>query len=343
MTIIFALITRGLEQVCRDEMAALPNVTIVEIGYRRIRAQCLGSLLPLLTLRTVDDVFAEVATWTGVTHTRDTLALLNDYSEHLALQPALEACRAVREISEKPSFSVSASFVGKRNYSTDDLKAVVADGIATAYGWPYVTDDQQAEVNIRLFIEHETAVVGLRLGQQPLHERQYKQIERPGSLKPPIAAAMLQMAHVKAGTHLLDPCCGSGTIIIEAAQMGAMAQGSDLNKEAVKAARSNAKAADIHIRVEQWDARHVRLPDHSIDRVVSNLPWGRQIAVDDTLAAFYSDVCRELERIITSEGRVVLLTSAPQLLHFERFSLEQAVEISLFGQRPTIAVFAPTR
>ena len=125
--------------------------------------------------------------------------------------------------------------------------------------------------------------------------------------------------------------------------MGAAVQGSDLDIEAVKAARANSKAAGVHVRIEQWDARHVRLPDHSIDRIVTNLPWGRQVAVDDSLATFYREVCEEIERVVTQAGRVVVLTSAPQLLLFEALRCEQALEISLFGQRPTISVYVAIR
>ena len=56
-----------------------------------------------------------------------------------------------------------------------------------------------ADLNVRLFIEHETASVGLRLGQVPLQERRWKRAHRPGSLKPPVAAAMLRLAGLAPG------------------------------------------------------------------------------------------------------------------------------------------------
>jgi tRNA (guanine6-N2)-methyltransferase len=365
MTNIFALTTRGLENVSAEEMTDIPELTLTETAYRRVSAECAGSVAPLLNLRTVDDVFIEVGRWDGIGHTRDMLALMQGYSEQVDLQSALAICASVRTIAnpeapprvqggegqagafaQKTSsllFSVSASFVGKRNYNAEDIKAAVANGVSTHYGWTYAEDDRQADMNIRLFIEHETAFVGVRLGKNPLHERPYKLVQRPASLKPPVAAAMLWLGAVKAGMRVLDPCCGAGTVLVEAAQIGAMAQGSDLDIEAVKAARANAKSAGVHIRIEQWDARHLRLPDHSIDRVVTNLPWGQQVRVDESLVVFYREVCREMERVVTPEGRIVVLTSAPDLLDFETLQREQAIEISLFGQRPVISVYSTIR
>src|SRR5690606_3749488 len=127
----------------------------------------------------------------------------------------------------------------------------------------------------------------------PQHERPYKVVERPGALKPSVAAAMLVLAAVQPAHRLIDPCCGSGTILIEAGLLGANAQGGDLDAEAVAAARANAQAAQIAIPIEQWDARSLPLPPASVDRVVSNLPWGRQVEVDPGL---YLAICSEVER-----------------------------------------------
>ncbi|MCC6805540.1 MAG: methyltransferase domain-containing protein, partial [Anaerolineae bacterium] len=115
------------------------------------------------------------------------------------------------------------------------------------------------------------------------------------------------------------------------------ARGGDLDAEAVEAARTNAHAASVDIRLETWDARSLPLEAASVDYVVSNLPWGRQIPAD---AGLYAAVCREVERVLAPGGSAVLLTSTPELLTFERLHLRQSIEISLFGQTPTISVFA---
>ncbi|MEO8396844.1 MAG: methyltransferase domain-containing protein, partial [Chloroflexota bacterium] len=219
---------------------------------------------------------------------------------------------------------------------TDEIKMTVSEGIRSGYAWKYSTDDRTADVNLRIFIEHENAFVGVRLGKHPQHERAYKVAERSGSLKPSVAVAMLRLADVQPGQRLLDPCCGSGTILIEAALAGAAARGGDLDDEAVSAARANADAAGMTVMIEQWDARALPLADHSVERVVSNLPWGRQIVLDENL---YRDVCAEIERVLVPGGTAVLLSSTPETLHFTALEPKDAIEISLYGQTPTISVF----
>src|SRR5215813_5717300 len=113
---LFFLTTRGLESLSANEIATLPAVTIGRIGYRRITASCAGPLAPLLNLLTVDDVFLDLATWRDVGRPRRTLALMRNLSSQLDLRAAAAKLTRFRAVPQSPAFSVTASFVGKRNY-----------------------------------------------------------------------------------------------------------------------------------------------------------------------------------------------------------------------------------
>lgn len=338
---LFALTTRGLEAVSAREMGALAGVTVAETAYRRVLATCAGPLAPLLDLRTVDDVFLHVATWTEIGRPRTALARLRALGERLDCGPAAGACATLRPVGDPPAFSVTASFVGKRNYSTDEIKGALAEGLAAGHRWPYQPDDARAELNVRLFIEHDRALVGVRLGKTPLQERAYKQVHLPGSLKPPVAAALVALAGVAPGMRLLDPCCGAGTILVEAARQGAVVQGGDRDSAAVATARANVAAAGVAATVGRWDATALPLAAGAVDRVVTNLPWGRQVVTDTALARFYERAVAELRRVLAPDGRIVLLTNAPDALPAGDSRGARRIEISLFGQTPTILALAP--
>jgi 23S rRNA G2445 N2-methylase RlmL len=265
---------------------------------------------------------------------------IQQLSEALDLEVAADMCASIRPVSGRPSFSVTASFVGKRNYNTDEIKGAVATGIEAGHDWRYEQNDALAEINVRLFIEHEKALVGVRLAERALHERQYKQVHSTGSLKPPVAAALVRLARAVPGATLVDPCCGVGTIPIEAALAGANARGGDRDADTVKAAALNAASADVQVQLEQWDARQLPLLDNSIDCIVSNLPWGRQIVVDADLYSFYHDALAEMRRVLAYHGRIVLLTGMPELLPLNGLKCDQQLEISLFGQTPTVSVLS---
>ena len=339
---IFALTTRGLEAVSAREIAVLPGVTVDETAYRRVAATCATSLKPLLGLRTVDDVFIHVATWSGIGRPRDVLSVLRAVSASLDLCEAAAACAGIRPIGRPPVFSITANFVGKRNYTTQEIKRICAEGIAASHNWPYTPDDSVADLNVRVFIEHATAVVGVRLGKRPLHRRSYKQSHVPGSLKPSVAAALLSLVEVEPGMRVLDLCCGGGTILIEAAMRGAVAHGGDNDPVTAAAAQTNIDAAGVPIQIRLWDAQALPIPARSIERIVSNLPWGRQAGVAVSLASFYQRVCAEMRRVLAPGGRVALLTDAPHLVAFRDLDCTEQIEISLFGQTPMITVWRDT-
>ncbi|MBC8098768.1 MAG: hypothetical protein H7Y11_04955, partial [Armatimonadetes bacterium] len=208
---IFALTTRGLEDVTQRELALLPSIHDTQTAYRRVTAQA-ADLRALAALRTADDVFLQVASWADLTHTRQALHDVRDYAAQLELEPTLTALRDLRPIETAPLFSVTVNFVGRRNTSAPELKTALAKGVLDAYpDWTYTDDDASAQVNLRAFIDHADALVGVRLGERPLYRRAYKQAHLPGSLKPSVAAALLSLLEAAPGATLLDPFCGSGT------------------------------------------------------------------------------------------------------------------------------------
>jgi 23S rRNA G2445 N2-methylase RlmL len=334
---VFAVTTRGLEGISSEEMASLPGVRIESTGYRRVSAVCEGDLSVLLNLRTVDDIFLDLGSSGEMVRQRSALASLRAAALSLPLAEGAANLSRFRTISNRPTFSVTANFVGKRNYATDEIKTALAQAAASRMGWRYVEDDAKSELNLRAFIEHGMCYFGLRLGERSLHRRPYKIFHTEGSLKPPVAAAMLRLS--KAGEALIDPTCGSGTILIEAALAGIRAAGGDIDQEALRAAAGNAKAAGLRIPLSHWDARRLPLSSGSVRRIAANLPWGRQVEVSEALAGFYNSACQEMCRVLQPQGRVVLLTSLPDLVHLAGLQLEARLEISLFGQNPHILVY----
>lgn len=340
MNRIFAVTTRGLESVSASELASLPGITIEQIAYRRVFASSNGSLTPLLSLRTVEDLFLYIDTWQGMDRARQALYVLKTSSAHLNLDAALAICKQIRKIQNPPTFSITANFVGKRNYNTDEIKQACASGIIESHGWVYSEDDSIADLNVRIFIEGNTAVVGLRLAERSLSKRAYKQEHVPGSLKPTVAAALLRLASVTAGGRILDPCCGAGTILIEAKSYGASAWGGDINQQVTTAARLNAIQAKVDVHIQQWDARALPLSDRSADYIISNLPWGRAVTTDSSLPVLYQEISKAMERVLAPGGKTVLLTNLPDLIQFKRLKCDEQIEISLFGQTPTITIWS---
>jgi tRNA (guanine6-N2)-methyltransferase len=332
----FALATRGLEPLVQAELRQIDGVRIRSLAYRRVRGAMAGKLGLLAGTRTADDIFLEVAAWEDVRHTRDMLAEFAERAAALDLGSAIDRLKSVRRLPQPLTFAVTANFVGKRNYTSQEIKAAIAEGVLRHHpAWTYAEDDREAGVNVRVFIEHQHALVGIRLTEAPLHRRAYKQQSLLGSLKPPVAAAMVQLAGLARGETLLDPFCGSGTIPIEAAHLGLAAIGGDGDLHALQISRNNARHAGASVGLIAWQAEHLPLPAGCVQAVVSNLPWGKQVTVA-SLGALYRRAYAELRRVLTPGGVLVLLTTLPELLPD---SPAQALEVSVHGQNPQLMVF----
>jgi 23S rRNA G2445 N2-methylase RlmL len=336
---IFAVANRGLEQIGSEEMNRLPGLLVTEVSYRRITAVYTGDLARLTGLKTVDDVFIDLAAWHDIGPQRSSLNTLKEQSKRLNIEPAIASISSLRSISAAPSFSVTANFVGKRNYTTDEIKLAVAQGITARQDWEYTTEDL-SQVNIRVFLEHTRAYVGIRISEKALHRRLYKVAHIPGSLKPSVAAALLQLAEIKPGQRVLDPCCGAGTILVEAGLSGSQAFGGDIDGHALLSARTNAASAGVKLPLHIWDARHLPVAGRSVERIVTNLPWGQQVNVEENFTSFYKSICTEISRVVNMDGQVVVLTNLPHLVQFDRLMKVTQLEISLFGMTPTVMKFS---
>jgi 23S rRNA G2445 N2-methylase RlmL len=141
-------------------------------------------------------------------------------------------------------------------------------------------------------------------------------VERKGSLPPPIAAAMAFMTRPGDDDMILDPVCGSGTLLAEAAGYapGARLLGADQDLQAVKTARRNLKDFGT-AEIDHADARALDLPAESVSLVLANLPFGKQYGDVAENRTLYAEVLGEVRRVAAPKGfRAALLASDRGLL-----------------------------
>jgi hypothetical protein len=141
--------------------------------------------------------------------------------------------------------------------------------------------------------------------------RQHRVTERPGSLPPTIAAAMAFLANPRDDDTILDPVCGSGTLLAEVHgyACGAQLRGIDQDRQAIAAARRNL-AHVPQLEVASADARSTGLPGGSQSLFLANLPFGKQFGSPAENRRLYQEILAELIRLGRPESwRAVLLTS----------------------------------
>ncbi len=99
-----------------------------------------------------------------------------------------------------------------------------------------------------------------------------------------------------AGRTLLDPCCGMGTVLIEALSMGVSASGSDMNPLAVQGARVNLAYYGYSDAVKICDIAHVQ---GAYDAVIADLPYNLcSKSPREELLAILRHAARLSERVV---------------------------------------------
>lgn len=103
-------------------------------------------------------------------------------------------------------------------FAAQVLKDAICDQLREARGIRPNIDIKNPDIQLNLYIDEEKAIISFDTSNQPLYKRNYRAYTGSAPLQETLAAALLRIAHY-GGETLIDPCCGSGTLLIEAACM----------------------------------------------------------------------------------------------------------------------------
>ncbi len=143
--------------------------------------------------------------------------------------------------------------------------------------------------------------------------------------------------------------CGAGTLLAEhLAAMQAIrvpipaALGGDIDAGAVRAASANLRRLGA-VFLARWDATRLPLADASVDRIVSNPPFGKQLGEPEEIGPLYRDMVRDYDRVLRPGGRAVLLTGKAETLRpavqAVGWKSLRRVTVRILGQAATIGVW----
>ena len=219
---------------------------------------------------------------------------------------------------------VEASAAKSKLYHTGAIAERVATALEAARCVP-VTDREAAEARVLVRVVRDRVTISLDTSGAPLFRRGYKRDVGAAPLRETMAAAFLRMAGHDGGS-VLDPFCGSGTLVIEAAARAAglapgrdrrfafeafrtfdedawaamreagrtrrpvLASfvGSDRDASVVAAARANADRAGVAdlVRFETRSASEAN-PEGSAGLIIANPPYGERLGDAKALMPLY--------------------------------------------------------
>ncbi len=102
-------------------------------------------------------------------------------------------------------------------FAAQVVKDAICDQMRHQFGERPSVQIQHPDVQIHLFIDQQTAILSFDTSGEALHKRGYRQESLEAPLRENLAAALLLLSRYTKEEIFLDPCCGSGTLLIEAA------------------------------------------------------------------------------------------------------------------------------
>ena len=210
-------------------------------------------------------------------------------------------------------------------FATLKVKDAVCDFFRDTLGSRPDVDRAAPDVRIHAFLEEAKGILYLDTSGEALFKRGWRMDIADAPIRENLAAGVVMLSGWKFDQPLLDPMCGGGTLLSEAAAMargrapGAKRAfgfeklsrfdsklweriknertvqpveprlyGSDTDPEALQAARRNLGAAGVErwVKFEQADVLERPAPA-SAGVLVANPPYGERIGSADELAAFY--------------------------------------------------------
>ena len=336
---LYVTTTPGLEDVSAREIESLGG-RVEEIRYGRGRVFLTGDLKLVAKLnylaRTVERVMVLLKV--------EKFDSLNDIY------------KIVKEIdfsfvNQDQSFAIRPLRVGNHDFTSLDVGRVAGQAVIDSYleskGRRLKVNLDEPDVIIRVDVINDEVYVGLdTTGDVALHRRGYRVYEHPAPLNPAIASALVMLSEWKCDEILVDPMCGSGTILIESAMMcrnippqklresfqfvkiwgkdiledvkrEVVENRIDLNlvgverfRKHLRGAKINSEVAGVADTIDYVQGDATRLCLKRADVIVTNPPYGLRIARKGLIEELYEGFLKSAVNV----DRIVVITAEHKIL-----------------------------
>ncbi|MCD6409727.1 MAG: class I SAM-dependent RNA methyltransferase [Candidatus Verstraetearchaeota archaeon] len=124
-------------------------------------------------------------------------------------------------IASEQSFAVRADRFGTHPFTSMDIAAAVGQAVIDSYrsstGVRLKVNLNNPDVEILCQLRDRDFFLGINTTGESLHKRNYRVYDHPAALSSTIATALIKLSGWSERHLLMDPMCGGGTVLIEAA------------------------------------------------------------------------------------------------------------------------------
>ncbi len=232
------------------------------------------------------------------------------------------------------------------------IEQAISEGLGTSISL-------DGKVRVLLRIEKDICTISVDTSGELLHKRGHKPAVAKAPMRETMAAMFLRECGFDGSEPVLDPMCGSGTFVIEAAEIalglrpGRSRQfafedlasfdpdvwqdmraqtdppetelrfyGSDRNAGAIEASRSNAQQAHVDhaTRFQHCSVSDIKPPEGPAGLVIVNPPYGARIGDEKRLRSLYGSLGKVLSSRF-QRWRVGIITTTPGLARATRLPM----------------------
>lgn len=245
-------------------------------------------------------------------------------------------------IPENGAFPVVGYSLKSKLFSVPDCQSIIKKAIVekmkTKYKKQWFEEDGPL-YKIKFSLMKDTATLMIDTSGDSLHKRGYRQISNIAPIRETLAASMIYLSRWNSQRPFLDPFCGSGTLPIEAALMGANIapgqcrsfaaetwpqlpkklwqkahqeaqdcrkdvdmeiHGADIDNRAIEISMENAKKADVKDNIS---FKHIALKDvkpfGQYGCIVCNPPYGERMGKKEDIDDLYREIGQVFEEFDT--------------------------------------------
>jgi len=344
----------GFERVAQEEIVArlgAPEILAIRRFEGRAGIVVFRTESPAETakLRTIEDLFAVLAFekvhrgFKALDDVRRIAQAAKGVQEALLLRSRIFGGASPKR---RLDFRVITRMAGAHSFKRRVFSEAVERGIVARndYRWRPSEDDNALEFWATLL--GDEFLLALRLSDATMRHRSYLVSHRPATLRPSVAAALAWLSKPQPDDIFLDPLCGAGTILIERAFLGRyrLLLGGDKAFDAVVAAKTNFGPRHKPRALALWDATSLPLRDESVDKIVTNLPWGKKLGEPSELPRLYPCLMAEFARVIRPTGLLAILANpnymTEQLVKKHGLRVLAKLGVEILGTRASVFVLS---
>lgn len=181
-----------------------------------------------------------------------------------------------------------------------------------------------------------------------LFRRSWRNKTIAASINPALAFVLCKLANITENDVVYDPFCGAGTIAVTAAKYFSAKKvlASDLSGTSIEHTLDNFKSAGIkqnNYSVFRSNISQVKMQNESIDKVITNLPFGIRVGSHESNLKIYKTLAAKAKSFLKTGGVCVLFTQEKTLVLdcFLKQDFKKVVEFDIKqgGLTPGVYVF----